>query len=62
MCSALNACDSNMKDKNITTSNKSIINKLKDQNKINDNTLISINSLSLEEVIAVKLELATRTH
>ncbi len=55
----MNACDSNMKDKNITTSNKSIINKLKDQNKINDNTLISINSLSLEEVIAVKLELAT---
>ena len=59
MCSVLNACDSNMKDKNITTSNKSIINKLKDQNKINDNTLISINSLSLEEVIAVKFELAT---
>lgn len=47
-----------MKDKNITTSNKSIINKLKDQNKISDSTLIAISSLSLEEIIAVKFELA----
>tara|TARA_R110002051_G_C8489137_1_gene462885 strand:+ start:107 stop:448 length:342 start_codon:yes stop_codon:yes gene_type:complete len=47
-----------MKDKNITTNNKSIITKLKDQNKINDSLLIGISSLSLEELIAVKLELA----
>jgi hypothetical protein len=47
-----------MKDKNTTTNNKSIITKLKDQNKINDSLLIGISSLSLEELIAVKLELA----
>ncbi len=38
--------------------NTSIITKLKDQNKINDSLLIGISSLSLEELIAVKLELA----
>ncbi len=58
MCSACDSNDSKMKDKNITTNNKSIINKLKDQNKINDTLLIGIGSLSLEELIAVKLELA----
>lgn len=47
-----------MKDKNVTTKNKSIINKLKDQNKINDSLLVGISSLSLEELIAVRLELA----
>ena len=41
-----------------TNINKSIINKLKDQNKINDSLLIGISSLSLEELIAIKLELA----
>ena len=41
-----------------TNINKSIINKLKDQNKINDSLLIGISSLSLEELIAIKFELA----
>ena len=39
--------------------NYSIINKLKDQNKLNDQVLTCINNLSLEDVIAVKLELST---
>ena len=58
MCSVLNACDSNMKNKNITTSNKSIIKKLKDQNKINDSLLVCVSSLSLEELIGLKFELS----
>ena len=37
----------------------SIINNLKDQNKLNDQLLICINNLSLEDLIAVKLELST---
>tara|TARA_R100001015_G_C4609958_1_gene165272 strand:- start:594 stop:902 length:309 start_codon:yes stop_codon:yes gene_type:complete len=37
----------------------SIINKLKDQNKINDQLLICINNLTLENLIAIKLELST---
>ena len=40
-------------------SDYSIINKLKDQNKLNDQTLIYINNLTLEDLIAVKLELST---
>lgn len=37
----------------------SIISKLKDQNKLNDQLLVCINKLSLEDLIAVKLELST---
>ena len=37
----------------------SIINNLKEQNKLNDQLLICINNLSLEDLIAVKLELST---
>ena len=37
----------------------SIINKLKDQNIINDQLLVCINRLSLEDLIAIKLELST---
>jgi len=44
--------------RNITTDNKSIIIKLKDQNKINDSILTYINSLSIEDLIAIKLELS----
>ena len=40
-------------------SDYSIINKLKDQNKLNDQILIYINNLTLEDLIAVKLELST---
>ena len=44
--------------RNITTSNKSIINKLKDQNLINDQILPYINEISIEDLIALKLELS----
>ena len=37
----------------------SIINKLKDQNKLNDQMLAYLNNLTLEDLIAVKLELST---
>ena len=48
----------NKPTKNITTRSKSIINILKDQDKINDQMLACLNSLSLEDLIAVKYELA----
>ena len=38
----------------------SIIKKLKSEEKINDNTLNNINNISLEDLIAIKLELSTR--
>lgn len=41
-----------------TSINTSIITKLKDQNLINDHVLVGIASISLEDLIAVKLELA----
>ena len=44
--------------RNITTANKSTIKNLKDQNKINDNILSHINSLSIEDLIAIKFELS----
>ena len=44
--------------RNITTDSKSIIKNLKDQNKINDNILACISSLSIEDLIAIKLELS----
>ena len=47
-----------VQSKKITTKSKSIIKILKDQNLINDQLLVSLNSLSLEDLIAVKLELA----
>ena len=43
-----------------TTLNKSIINKLKDQNLINDSILVCINRLTLEDLIAVKFELSAQ--
>ena len=46
--------------KNITTKSYSSINILKDQNKLTDQTLVSINQLSLEDLIAVKLELSAK--
>jgi hypothetical protein len=45
--------------RNITTASKSIIKKLKDQNKVDDSILTHINNLSIEDLIAVKLELAS---
>ena len=40
-----------------TSINTSVITKLKDQNLINDHILVGIAGISLEELIAVKLEL-----
>jgi hypothetical protein len=45
------------KKKNLTTTNKSIILKLC----LQDDLLVHINKLSLEDLIAVKLELSSRT-
>ena len=42
------------------TKYKSIINKLKDNNKVNDQVLVLINNLSLEDIIALKLELSSK--
>ena len=47
-----------MKANKSTTINTSIITRLKDQALLNDQTLVAINSISLEDLIAVKLELA----
>ena len=47
-----------MKANKSTIINTSIITRLKDQALINDQTLVAINSISLEDLIAVKLELA----
>ena len=44
--------------KNLTTKNKSVILALKAQNLLNDSLLVSINSLTLEDLIAIKLELS----
>ena len=52
----------NKKKKNTITkySNYSIINKLKSEKKITDNTLNNINNISLEDLIAIKLEQSSR--
>ena len=42
------------------TKYKSIINKLKDNNKVNDQVLVLINNLSLEDIIALKFELSSK--
>jgi len=44
--------------KNITTRSKSVIKYLKVKNLITDSLLVAINNLSLEDLIAVKLELS----
>lgn len=44
--------------RNHTTSNKSVIKKLKDQNQITDQMLVCINQLTIEDLIAVKFELS----
>ena len=45
-------------NKNITTKSKSVIKYLKAQKLLTDQALVAINNLSLEDVIAVKLELS----
>ncbi len=44
----------------MTVMNCSVINKLKDQNVISDHTLTQINSLTIEDLIAVKFELSAK--
>ena len=44
--------------KNLTTRNKSVILALKAKNLIDDSLLVCINSLTLEDLIAIKLELS----
>ena len=46
--------------KKYNNKNYSVINKLKADKKISDSVLIDLDGLSLEEIIAVKLELTTR--
>ena len=46
--------------KNLTTKNKSVILALKAKNLLDDSLLVSINNLSLEDLIAIKLELSAR--
>ena len=41
-----------------TSVNLSIIQKFKDQNKINDETLVTLNTFTIEDLIAIKLELS----
>lgn len=50
----------NMKKEKSSTKYKSIINKLLNNNKTNESTLTFIDSLSLEDLIALKLELSSR--
>ena len=45
-------------DKRSTTSNKSIIKKLTHEGVVSDPLLVLINNLTLEDLIAIKLELA----
>mgnify|MGYP001238581459 FL=1 len=42
------------------TKHKSIINKLKDNNLVSDDLLVLVNNMSLEDIIALKLELSSR--
>ena len=46
--------------KKYNNKNYSVINKLKADKKISDSVLIELDGLSLEEIIAIKLELTTR--
>ena len=43
-----------------TTKHKSVINYLINENKINDSLLVLISSLTLEDLIAIKLELSAK--
>ncbi len=46
------------KDTRSTTINLSVVTKLKDQGRLTDKALVAIGSLTIEELIAVKLELS----
>ncbi len=47
-----------LRKKNLTTTSKSVIINLRDKGIINDKLLVLINNLKLEDLIALKLELA----
>ena len=47
-----------MKANKSTTINKSVIRHLQDQNLINDSLLVLINNLTIEDLVAIKLELS----
>jgi len=47
--------NNNIKSKTV---NKSVVQKLKTDNKINDETLVAINTFTIEDLIAIKLELS----
>jgi len=47
-----------MKAMKATTVNKSVIRLLKEKNLVNDKLLVCINQLSIEDLIAIKLELS----
>ena len=49
-----------LQSKNITNKNKSVIKVLKHKNQISNDLLVCIDSLSLEDIIAIKLELSTK--
>ena len=51
---------SNTNKRNSTTKHKSVINYLKNENLVNDELLVFINSLTLEDLIAIKLELTAK--
>jgi hypothetical protein len=48
----------NIPKKNLTTTNKSVILKLCQRGQLTDSILVDINNLSLEDLIAIKLELS----
>ena len=41
-----------------TSINLSVVQKFKDQNRINDETLVIINTFTIEDLLAIKLELS----
>ena len=47
-------------DQRLRNRHKSVINYLKNDGLLNDSMLVSINNLSLEDLIAIKLELSVR--
>ena len=47
--------NNNIKSKTV---NKSVVQKLKTDNKINDETLVALNTFTIEDLIAIKLELS----
>lgn len=47
-------------DKRGSTRNKSVINHLKDEGVVNDELLVLVNNLTIEDLVAIKLEMSSR--